>query len=61
MKVRYTCPYCKETNELTNFWKWFTTPHFGTRKLIKCTRCQATSYMKRQDGRKILDWPTEKR
>ena len=60
MKVRYTCKHCSETNEITNFWKWFWTPHFGTRKRLRCKACNKVSYMQRQDDRKILDWPTEK-
>ena len=60
MKVRYTCKYCNETNEITSFWKWFCTLHFGTKKRLCCKNCNKVSYMKRQDGRTILDWPTEK-
>jgi hypothetical protein len=60
MLVRYTCKHCNETNEITSLWKWFWTPHFGTRKRLRCKACDKVSYMRRQDGRKILDWPTEK-
>lgn len=60
MKVRYTCKHCAHTNEITSFWKWFLTPHLGTKKLLECSHCKLTSYMYRQDGRKILDWPIEK-
>lgn len=60
MRVRYTCKYCNETNEITSFWQWFRTPHFGTKKRLRCKSCDKVSYMKRQDGRTILDWPTEK-
>ena len=61
IRVRYTCKHCNETNEITDFWKWFRTPHFGTRKRLRCKVCNKVSYMKRQDGRKILDWYTEKK
>ena len=61
MLVRYICKHCNETNEITDFWKWFWTPHFGTRKRLRCKACNKVSYMKRQDGRKILDWYTEKK
>ena len=60
MKVYYICKYCNETNEITNLWKWFWTPHFGARKRLRCKACNEVSYMKRQDGRKWLDWPKEK-
>jgi hypothetical protein len=60
MKVRYTCGYCSKTNEITSFWKWFWTPHLGSKKLLECKHCKLISYMYRQDGRKWLDWPTEK-
>jgi hypothetical protein len=60
MKVRYTCRYCSKTNEITSFWKWFWTPHLGAKKLLECKHCKLISYMYRRDGRKWLDWPTEK-
>ena len=60
MKVSYKCRYCGYTNEITSFWKWFLTPHFGAKKWIRCEACNDRHYMERQDGRKWLDWPTEK-
>ena len=59
MKVRYKCKYCGYTNEITGFWKWLWTPHFGARKRLRCKACNEVNYMKRQDGRKWLDWPKE--
>lgn len=62
MKVRYTCKHCEHTNEITSFWKWFWTPHLGAKKWLKCNYCEAKRhFMKRQDGRKWFDWPTEKK
>ena len=60
MEVKYTCKYCNETNYIRSIRKWLSTPHFGTRKRLRCTKCGKISYMKRQDNRKILDWYTEK-
>ena len=60
MKVRYACKYCKATNEIITIWKWMFTPHLGARKYLRCKTCNRISAMKRQDGRKILDWYTEK-
>ena len=60
MEVKYTCKNCNETNKIISGLKWFFTPHLGTRKRLRCTRCDKASYMKRQDNRKVLDWYTEK-
>lgn len=60
MEVKYTCKHCGETNYITSKWKWFLTPHLGTKKYLRCIKCNKKSYMKRQDNRKILDWYTEK-
>jgi hypothetical protein len=61
VKVCYTCKYCGYTNEITSVLKWFFTPHLGAKKWIRCEACNDRHFMKRQDGRKWLDWPTEKR
>ena len=61
MKVRYTCKHCNETNEITSLWKWFFIPHIGAKKLLECKHCKLASLMNRQDGRKWLDWPVEKK
>lgn len=61
MKLKYTCRYCGETNVITKFWKWFWTPHFGAKKLIRCKCCGSKHYMERQNwsGPKWLDWPKD--
>jgi hypothetical protein len=61
MKVRYICKECGWANSIDSVRKWFCTPHFGAKKLLKCRHCNAKRhYMKRYDGRKWLDWPKEK-
>ena len=60
MRVRYTCFYCHSTNTIYSPWKWFFTPHIGAKKWLKCRCCGIKHFMKRQDGRKWLDWPVEK-
>ena len=37
--LNYTCRYCGEINTITGFWRWFWTPHFGSKKYIKCKSC----------------------
>ena len=61
MKLKYTCRKCGETNEINGFWKWFCTPHFGAKKLIRCKYCGLKHYMERQNwsGPKWLDWPKD--
>ena len=61
MKIRYTCKYCGETNVIIKLWKWFWTPHFGVKKLIRCKYCGSKHYMERQNwsGPKWLDWPKD--
>jgi DNA-directed RNA polymerase subunit RPC12/RpoP len=61
MNLKYICRECGATNEITSFWKWFWTPHFGAKKWLKCKHCEAKRhFMKRQDGCKWLDWPKNK-
>ena len=58
-EIKYTCRYCGKANTITTFWKWFWTPHFGSRKWIKCKHCEAKRhFMKRQDWNKPwwFDW-----
>ena len=62
MKLKYTCRYCGETNEINSFWKWFSTPHFGSKKWIKCEHCSAKKhFMERQNwsGPWWIDWPKD--
>ena len=47
--IYYTCRHCGETNELTGFWRWFFTPHFGSKKWMKCDRCKLKSFMTRHN------------
>lgn len=61
MKVRYICKECGKATSIDSWWKWFSTPHFGAKKRLKCCHCNAKKhYMARWDGRKWLDWPKEK-
>ena len=50
-------PSLINTNSIITFWKWLSTPHFGSRKWLKCDVCRRKSYMTR-DGykHKWLDW-----
>jgi hypothetical protein len=62
MNLKYTCKYCARTNEITNFWKWFFTPHFGAKKWLKCKHCASKRhFMYRQNwsGPKWVDWPKD--
>ena len=61
MKLKYTCRYCGYTNEINSFWKWFSTPHFGSKKRIRCEACNDRHFMERQNwfGPKWLDWPKD--
>ena len=61
MKVdlTYICKECGKENKITSFWKWFSTPHFGSKKWIKCDHCSAKKHsMQRKDwsGPWWLDW-----
>ena len=62
MKLYYTCKFCGETNELTGFWRWFFTPHFGNKKWFKCSKCGAKRhFMARKDCKwSMIDWPKSK-
>ncbi len=55
--INYTCRHCGGTNSIITFWKWLFTPHFGSKKWLKCDVCRRRSYMTR-DGykHKWLDW-----
>ena len=61
VKVCYTCKYCGHTNEITGFWKWFWTPHFGAKKWIRCEACNDKHFMERQNwsGPWWIDWPKD--
>jgi hypothetical protein len=62
MNLKYTCRACGGTNEITKFWKWFWTPHFGARKWLKCQHCTTRRhYMKRLNwsGPSWIDWPKD--
>ena len=63
MKLRYTCKYCNGVNEITGFWKWFWTPHFGNKKWMKCKHCGSKKhFMARCDQKwSMIDWPVEKK
>lgn len=57
--LTYICKECGKENKITSFWKWFSTPHFGSKKWIKCKHCNAKKhYMQRKNwsGPKWLDW-----
>ena len=56
--INYTCRHCGTTNTITTFWRWFWTPHFGSKKLIKCRECERIGFMERQgwNGPWWLDW-----
>ena len=57
--LTYVCKECGEENKITSFWKWFSTPHFGSKKWIKCEHCNAKKhFMQRKNwsGPKWLDW-----
>ena len=64
MKLKYTCRWCGATNEITSFWKWFITPHFGVKKYLKCQTCLGKRhFMVRQNWNRhqiwSIDWPKE--
>ena len=62
MELKYTCRYCNKTNTITGKLKWFFTPHFGSKKLLKCQYCDSKKhYMKRQNwsGPSWIDWPKD--
>ncbi len=62
VELEYTCQECNRTNYIFSLWTWFFTPHLGARKLLKCQHCGAGyHFMERKDGRKWLDWYTEKK
>ena len=62
MKLRYVCKHCGRVTSINSVWEWFFTPHFGAKKWLKCRHCIAKrTFMSRSDGRKWIDWPTEKR
>ena len=65
VELEYTCKECNCTNYLFGgFWKWFFTPHFGAKKLLKCQHCGAgPHFMARKNwaGPNWLDWPVEKK
>ena len=55
--INYTCRYCGTTNTITTIWRWFWTPHFGSKKWIKCSHCGERHFMTRQNYKhKWLDW-----
>ncbi len=54
--LNYTCRHCGSTNTITGFWRWFTTPHLGSKKYIKCKSCGKYHAMTRQNyKRKWID------
>ena len=56
--IYYTCRYCDHKNSITGFWRWFVTPHFGSKKWMKCSRCKQRSFMERLNWKhKWLDLP----
>ena len=57
--LTYICKECGKENKITSFWKWFSTPHFGSKKWIRCKHCTAKKhFMQRKNwsGPKWLDW-----
>lgn len=48
--LTYTCKHCGEDNKITSFWKWFSTPHFGSKKWIKCEHCSAKKHFMQRKG-----------
>ena len=55
--INYTCRHCGTTNTITAIWRWFWTPHMGSKKLIKCEYCGKRHFMTRQNYKyKWLDW-----
>ena len=64
MTLKYVCKYCGEITLITGFWKWFSTPHFGSKKWLKCKHCMSKKhFMERLDwsGPKWLDWPKDRK
>ena len=59
--IKYTCRRCGATNAITSFWQWFFTPHFGSKKWLKCYQCELKNFMSRRGwtGPKWLDWPVD--
>jgi hypothetical protein len=63
LDLTYTCKECSGENKITSFRKWFWTPHFGAKKWLKCSHCEAKRhFMKRENwsGPKWIDWPKNK-
>lgn len=55
--IYYICHYCDHKNSINTFWKWFSTPHFGSKKWIKCECCKKYHAMERLNYKhKWLDW-----
>ena len=55
--INYICRRCGEINTITTFWRWFWTPHFGSKKYIKCKECGRINAMERMNYKhKWLDW-----
>ena len=61
VSITYICKHCGHRHELNGFWRWFFTPHFGSRKFIRCTHCKKLTRMYRADGKKFFDTPWEKK
>lgn len=54
--INYTCRHCGATNVIIGFWQWFFTPHFGSKKYMKCSVCGKYHAMERKNYRyKWLD------
>ena len=43
----YTCRHCATVNSITGFWRWLRTPHFGSKKYLKCKSCGKYHAMER--------------
>lgn len=56
--LKYTCRHCGATNVIIGFWQWFFTPHFGNKKWLKCSGCDAKKHYMAKKGAKwsMIDW-----
>jgi len=46
-KFAFTCPKCGH-QFIPSFWTWFFVPHIGSRRYMKCEKCDKTSWMRRK-------------
>ena len=43
-------------NQIVGFWRWFFTPHFGSKKWLKCKRCNSKRHYMVRVHTKFPSW-----